>query len=132
MLPYFLFLAPVPNVLITHSPIEDLIEGASASLQCTATIPPTNSLIFSINMHWVNADMTEVKNSSDGRITIQITVDNQPNEFVSTLTIATVNAELDSSYSCVAETAIHDQGEFVTTQPFTSTISPVIVGQCKP
>ena len=80
-------------------------------------------------MHWVNADMTEIVNSSDSRIVISLTAERETNVFVSSLTIAAVSAELDGSFGCVAEIVIQDQGEFVTTQPTTSTISPVIVGK---
>lgn len=118
------FPVQVPNVGITQTPIGDLIEGTSVVLQCSATVSLPISLTFSINIYWIN---DEIGNLSNNRIFMQFT--EQEMEFISILTITAVDAELDASYSCVAGTVIEEQGEFLTSQPATSTLSLVVIGE---
>ena len=124
-----LYSAPVPIVVIKQSPMGNLIEGAPVSLTCTASIPLPNALTFEATIRWLDSDMSEVLNSSDGRIEVGLEMTKRPNEFQSILTINAINAELDNAYSCYAEVNLQEQREFVTTQPGTSTIALIILGQ---
>ena len=113
-----------------QNPNGPIIEGAPVYLKCTATVSSLNTLTFIIVIRWIDADRSELGNSSNGRIMISSTVENGHNEFQSTLTIAAVNVEQDSSYGCIAETFLEEPSEFVRTQPATSTHFLIIVGEC--
>ena len=120
--------APVPIVVIEQNPMGNLIEGAPVSLTCIAAIPLPNALTFRVTIHWIDSDMSEVQNSSDGRTEVGLTMTKGQNEFLSILSINAISAELDSSYSCFAEVDLQERREFVTTQPGTSNITLIILG----
>ena len=120
--------APVPIVVIEQNPMGNLIEGAPVSLTCIAAIPLPNALTFRVTIHWIDSDMSQVQNSSDGRTEVGSTMTKGQNEFLSLLSINAISAELDSSYSCFAEVDLQEQREFVTTQPGASNITLIILG----
>lgn len=127
---YHVRAAPVPYVMITQDPIGDIIEGTPVILQCLATVPSPNAFTFSITIQWINTIMSEpVTNSSDGRVVVGSTIDHQPNGFLSLLMISAVNIELDSTYSCIAQTILQESGPFITAQHAISNASLVIVGK---
>lgn len=120
----------MPNVVITQDPIGSLIEGSPVSLTCTALIPSPNDITFAVSIKWADAEMSEFEGSMDGRIEITATMEQQPNVYTSMLTIPSIDAELDSMYSCIAEVILSEEGEFVITEPGTKTTSLVILGKC--
>ena len=112
-----------------QDPIRNLIEGSPVSLTCIAMVPSPNGITFAVSIRWTDADMSQVGNTSDGRIVVGAIVEKQPNNYLSVLTIAAVDAELDSTYRCVTDVILPEQSEFVTAQPGIRNISLIILGE---
>ena len=129
MIVLFLFCcsAPVPDAVIAQEPEGDVVVGEEVSLDCSASIPQPNSLSFSITILWTDSEGSVI-NSTNERVGLTPAVESTPNEFVSTLAITSVSADLDSAYTCIAETSVED-AEFVTSEPAMETLSLVIVGK---
>ena len=77
--------------------------------------------------------MSEVENSSDGRIVVGTTMQINPNEYESVLRITAINSELDNghTYGCDGRVNLLQQMEFVSTQSEMKNVSLNVVGESR-
>lgn len=102
--------------MITQDPLDLLVTGLPLSLTCTVTVLTSVDVGLNVMVVWTEEDMSDVRNSTDGRIAVSGTVKTGPNQYEAALRITPVRRNLDDghTYNCNGVATLQEEMEYVT------------------
>ena len=102
--------------MITQEPLGFLVTGLPLSLKCTVTVPTSVDVGLNVMVVWTEEDMSDVRNSTDGRTTVSGTAKTGPNQYEAILRIIPVRRDIDNghTYNCNGIATLQEEMEYVT------------------